>query len=101
MSGPPAEAEIDQDEIDEQKEWKDNQFTMAVELKDSDIEAGSNVVICNKGAPQAVMRIIFEQNWTQIGKVDTTLSEKTKTSLTFYKAGQNLILIMIGESMEA
>jgi len=49
------------------------------------------------------MRIIFEQSWSDIGKVETTYKEeKTKTSLNFYKAkDHNLILVFVQESMKS
>ena len=47
-------------------------------------------------------RIVYEANWSEIGKVEATYQEKTKTSLTLYKVGgENVIVIIVEDSMQS
>jgi len=59
------------------------------------VAQGSTVLLCNPGAPTALARILFEDSWSEIGKVTTTYKEEpAKTSATVYSSGPQVIVLI-------
>ena len=90
------EAEIDEDEVEDKKDFEKEKFEVTQTLDSAKIQEGSKVVILSKGAPVALARIIFEQTWEQIGSIDVKYQEKTKPALIVYSAG-GLVWIKVEE----
>lgn len=92
--------EIDEDEIEDKKDFEKEKFEVTQTLDASKIEPGSKVVILGKGAPVALARIIYESTWVQIGSVDVNYQEKTKAALVIFSAG-GLVWIKVEDHFKA
>lgn len=68
----PTEEEKDDEKIEDIRDYSKSKFELAVTLNQESIPQNSNVLICNPGASTALVKILFEKSWSEIGKIETT-----------------------------
>ena len=95
-----ANEENDEDKQEDLKEFTKHKFECKLTLDQAAIPNQAHVLVCNPGAPTALVRILHESTWKEIGKVETAYHEKSSTSLTVYVDG-NVVFVVINGSMES
>lgn len=84
---------VDSDKEEEEKEFEKNQFELEFELDESKVSQGSKVVVYSAKCAQALIRILHNDDLTQIGKVTAKVKdEKNKECLKIFSAGNLVVL---------
>ena len=65
------EEEVDSEAEEDRKEYEKQKFEFTFDLKEGSIADGSIVLVCNRGCPQALTRIIFAESCNNIGNATT------------------------------
>ena len=65
----------DSDEEEDKLDAEKNQFTLEFELDEAKITSGAKVIVCGAKCTQALVRIIFDDALTQIGKVTAKVKD--------------------------
>ncbi len=73
----------EQERIDEEKE----KFTANVKIEG--VGAVKNVLVCNAGNAQALIKIIFDGKLVEAGKAEVTQQDKTKDVLKLLYVAEN------------
>ena len=90
------------EEIQNVKDFEEENFELKVDLSDSQVPKDAQVVICNPGTAQAIIRIVFDDKLTKCGGVKATYKEKEEEVLVFHTvAGQNLFVIFVESAIKS
>ena len=90
----------DSEEQQELKDYKEHQTDLTFEVDESKIPAGGKIVICNTDTPQALMKIVLDEDLEDIGKVtakfpnEKIVRNQVKDVLTFHVSKGMLILMI-------
>ena len=90
--------ELDEDDREVLTDFtKHGKFKVKSELDLSKVAKDSTVLICSSAASKAVTRILYQDNWTEIGVVSALHEEKTKEILKGYVCDKVLVLFPTSE----
>ena len=85
---------VDSDLEEDQKDFEENQFELTIEIDEAKVPSGAKVLVYGAKQVQALVRIVFDDDLEQIGKVmsKTGKEGKEKEALKIY-AKQNLLIL--------
>ena len=76
-----ASNEVDSDVEEETRDQQDSAFEITYEIDQlaSSLADGGKLVLCDSGTPQALIRIVYGDDWASIGKIKVTATKDQKT----------------------
>ena len=102
MADKAAAAGQDSDAEEEQQAYAKSRFSLTIDFDESKVPAGAMVVLCARGCPQALMRILFDDALTEIGTVKASEeSFKEPADVATIYANQNLVIIFQAAGMKS
>ena len=92
----------DSDAEEEIKEHKEGQFQLTFHLDKfaGALTDGGKVVVCDPGTAQALVKIVFDTELSEVGKVEVTAEGKTEDALTIH-AAKGVVFVFVLPSMSA
>ena len=98
--GPDGEKVVDSDEEEQQRDQKDNEWSIKYSFDDATLAGAlpqdGSLVVCTLGAPQALFKIILDADLTEVGKIEVTekKEDKTETVATLWKSNGVALLFL-------
>merc|ERR1711935_203655 len=101
-SGADAAEQADSEAEEEMRDHKESQFQLTFHLDKlaGALTDGGKVVVCDPGTAQALVKIVFDTDLSEVGKVEVTAEGKTEDALTIH-AAKGVVFVFVLPSMSA
>jgi hypothetical protein len=94
--------QADSEAEEEIRDHKESQFQLTFHLDKlaCALTDGGKVVICERGTAQALVKVLFDTDLSEVGKVEVTAEGKTEDALTIH-AAKGIVFVFVRPSMSA